>query len=120
MIVHRKVARDQKGLDKCQNSKIQRNYAQSGMGSPSQCRTGRPEFPPVSEFSSWTARASSCRRRQSTATTTAKQIVYNDFDQELLMEHAAGNSDTDNDLKDDVGNNEDVDSEDESVNMPPV
>jgi hypothetical protein len=46
--------------------------------------------------------------------------VYNDFDQELLMEHAAGNSDTDNDLKDDVGNNEDVDSEDESVNMPPV
>ena len=36
------------------------------------------------------------------------------------MEHAAGNNDANNDLEDNVGNNEDVDSEDESVDMQPV
>ena len=49
-----------------------------------------------------------------------RQIVYNDFDLQLLMEHAAGNNDANNDLEDNVGNNEDVDSEDESVDMQPV
>ena len=49
-----------------------------------------------------------------------RQIVYNDFDLQLLMEHAAGNNDANNDLEDDVGKNEDVDSEDESVDMQPV
>ena len=49
-----------------------------------------------------------------------RQIVYNDFDLQLLMDHAAGNNDANNDLEDNVGNNEDVDSEDESVDMQPV
>jgi hypothetical protein len=48
------------------------------------------------------------------------QIVNNDFDLQLLMEHAAGNNEAKNDLEDDVGDNEDVDSEDESVDMQPV
>jgi hypothetical protein len=49
-----------------------------------------------------------------------RQIVYNDFDLQVLMEHTAGNNDANNDLEDDVGNNEDVDSENESVDMQPV
>jgi hypothetical protein len=46
--------------------------------------------------------------------------VYNDFDLQLLMGQADGNNNANNDLEDDVGNIEDVDSEDESVDMQPV
>ena len=48
-----------------------------------------------------------------------RQIVYNDFDLQLLMEHAAANNNANNDLENEVVNNED-DSEDESVEMEPV
>ena len=36
------------------------------------------------------------------------------------MGQADGNNNANNDLEDDVGNNEDVDSENESVDMQPV